>query len=47
VKIIDPKGESKSDPSLTIIIIKLKFGLAKNRNRWRAVVNSVLNLRVP
>jgi hypothetical protein len=23
------------------------IGLAKNRNRWRAVVNSVLNLRVP
>jgi hypothetical protein len=22
-------------------------GLAKYRNRWRAVVNSVLNLRVP
>jgi hypothetical protein len=23
------------------------IGLAQNRNRWRAVVNSVLNLRVP
>jgi hypothetical protein len=23
------------------------IGLAKNRNRWRAVVNSVLNLQVP
>jgi hypothetical protein len=23
------------------------IGLAKNRNRWRAVVNSVLNLRAP
>jgi hypothetical protein len=23
------------------------IGLAKHRNRWRAVVNSVLNLRVP
>jgi hypothetical protein len=23
------------------------IGLVKNRNRWRAVVNSVLNLRVP
>jgi hypothetical protein len=23
------------------------FGLAKNRNRWRVLVNSVLNLRVP
>jgi hypothetical protein len=23
------------------------IGLAKNRNRWRAFVNSVLNLRVP
>jgi hypothetical protein len=23
------------------------IGLAKERNRWRAVVNSVLNLRVP
>jgi hypothetical protein len=23
------------------------IGLAKNRNRWRALVNSVLNLRVP
>jgi hypothetical protein len=23
------------------------IGLAKDRNRWRAVVNSVLNLRVP
>jgi hypothetical protein len=23
------------------------IGLAKGRNRWRAVVNSVLNLRVP
>jgi hypothetical protein len=23
------------------------IGLAKNRNSWRAVVNSVLNLRVP
>jgi hypothetical protein len=22
-------------------------GLAKDRNRWRAVVNSILNLRVP
>jgi hypothetical protein len=22
-------------------------GLSKNRNRWRALVNSVLNLRVP
>jgi hypothetical protein len=24
-----------------------KDGLAKDRNRWRAVVNSVLNLGVP
>jgi hypothetical protein len=23
------------------------IGLAKDRNRWKAVVNSVLNLRVP
>jgi hypothetical protein len=23
------------------------FGLAKDRNRWRALVNSVLKLRVP
>jgi hypothetical protein len=23
------------------------IGLAKDRNRWRAVVNSVLNLRAP
>jgi hypothetical protein len=23
------------------------IGLAKDRNRWRTVVNSVLNLRVP
>jgi hypothetical protein len=23
------------------------IGLAKDRNRWRAVVNLVLNLRVP
>jgi hypothetical protein len=23
------------------------IGLAKDRNRWRAVVNSVLNLQVP
>jgi hypothetical protein len=23
------------------------IGLTKNRNRWRALVNSVLNLRVP
>jgi hypothetical protein len=23
------------------------IGLAKDRNRWRAVVNSILNLRVP
>jgi hypothetical protein len=23
------------------------IGLAKDKNRWRAVVNSVLNLRVP
>jgi hypothetical protein len=23
------------------------IGLAKDRNRWRAIVNSVLNLRVP
>jgi hypothetical protein len=23
------------------------IGLAKNRNRWRALVNSVLNLQVP
>jgi hypothetical protein len=23
------------------------IGLAKDRNRWRAVVNSVLNVRVP
>jgi hypothetical protein len=23
------------------------IGLARDRNRWRAVVNSVLNLRVP
>jgi hypothetical protein len=23
------------------------IGLAKDRNRWRAVVNSVLKLRVP
>jgi hypothetical protein len=23
------------------------IGLAKDRNRWRAVVNSLLNLRVP
>jgi hypothetical protein len=23
------------------------IGLAKNRNRWRALVNSILNLRVP
>jgi hypothetical protein len=23
------------------------IGLAKDRNRWRAVVNSVMNLRVP
>jgi hypothetical protein len=23
------------------------IGLAKDRNRWRALVNSVLNLRVP
>jgi hypothetical protein len=24
-----------------------RIGLAKDRNRWRAVLNSVLNLRVP
>jgi hypothetical protein len=24
-----------------------RIGLAQNRNRWRAVVNSVLNLQVP
>jgi hypothetical protein len=24
-----------------------RIGLAKDRNRWRAVENSVLNLRVP
>jgi hypothetical protein len=24
-----------------------RIGLAKDRNRWRALVNSVLNLRVP
>jgi hypothetical protein len=23
------------------------IGLAKDRNRWRALVNSILNLRVP
>jgi hypothetical protein len=23
------------------------IGLAKDRNRWRAIVNSVMNLRVP
>jgi hypothetical protein len=23
------------------------IGLAQNRNRWRALVNSVLNIRVP
>jgi hypothetical protein len=23
------------------------IGLAKDRNRWRALVNSVLNLRIP
>jgi hypothetical protein len=23
------------------------IGLAKDRNRWRAVLNSILNLRVP
>jgi hypothetical protein len=23
------------------------IGLAKDRNRWRAVANSVLNLRIP
>jgi hypothetical protein len=23
------------------------IGLAKDRNRWRALVNSVLNLRLP
>jgi hypothetical protein len=25
----------------------MDIGLAKDRNRWRALVNSVLNLRVP
>jgi hypothetical protein len=24
-----------------------RIGLAKDRNRWRALVNSILNLRVP
>jgi hypothetical protein len=30
-----------------ILILVTLVGLAKDRNRWRAVVNSVWNLRVP